>query len=125
MRAHFLLRIAIVALPLACAATASAQIGVSFNRTGSGARAAGMGNAFIAVADDGTAASWNPAGLSQLRKTEFSLVYSASRRNQFLEGLRTLDRSAVFTTLKTSSTAANLEFASGALPFTVAGRPIT
>jgi long-subunit fatty acid transport protein len=113
-----------VAISLAVATVARAQE-ISLNRPGSGARAAGMGNAFIAVADDGTAASWNPAGLSQLRKAEFSLVYSASRRNQFLEGLRTLDRSAVFTALKTSSTAANLEFASAALPFTVAGRPIT
>ncbi len=31
--------------------------------TGSGARAAGMGNAFIGVADDISAVSWNPAGL--------------------------------------------------------------
>ena len=33
-----------------------------------------MGNAFIAVSDDGTAASWNPAGLSQLRRPELSVV---------------------------------------------------
>ena len=71
----------LVALSLAVATAARAQE-ISLNRPGSGARAAGMGNAFIAVADDGTAASWNPAGLSQLRKSEFSLVYSASRRNQ-------------------------------------------
>jgi hypothetical protein len=41
---------------------------------GSGARAFGMGGAFLARADDATAASWNPAGLSYLRRTEFSLV---------------------------------------------------
>ncbi len=41
---------------------------------GSGARAQGMGGAFIAVADDATAASWNPAGLIQLEKPELSLV---------------------------------------------------
>jgi long-subunit fatty acid transport protein len=41
---------------------------------GSGARAAGMGNAFVAVADDATAASWNPAGLVQLLKPEISVV---------------------------------------------------
>ena len=34
---------------------------------GSGARAYGMGGAFLARADDATAASWNPAGLSYLR----------------------------------------------------------
>lgn len=33
---------------------------------GIGARAAGMGNAFVALADDATAGYWNPAGLSQM-----------------------------------------------------------
>jgi long-subunit fatty acid transport protein len=41
---------------------------------GSGARALGMGGAFLARADDATAASWNPAGLSYLRRPELSLV---------------------------------------------------
>jgi len=41
---------------------------------GSGARAYGMGGAFLARADDATAASWNPAGLSYLRAPEVSLV---------------------------------------------------
>lgn len=114
----------LVIVALAAAATAVAQEN-SLNRPGSGARAAGMGNAFIAVSDDGTAASWNPAGLSQLGKPELSFVYSSGRRNQFFEGYRTLDRSAVFTTLKTPNTVANIEFASAALPFTLSGRPIT
>jgi long-subunit fatty acid transport protein len=42
---------------------------------GSGARAFGMGGAFLARADDATAASWNPAGLSYLRAPELSLVW--------------------------------------------------
>src|SRR5262245_45103219 len=41
---------------------------------GSGARALGMGGAFLARADDATAASWNPAGLSYLRTPELRLV---------------------------------------------------
>jgi hypothetical protein len=41
---------------------------------GSGARAFGMGGAFLARADDATAAAWNPAGLSYLRAPELSLV---------------------------------------------------
>jgi long-chain fatty acid transport protein len=41
---------------------------------GSGARAFGMGGAFLARADDATAASWNPAGLSYLRRPEISFV---------------------------------------------------
>lgn len=43
--------------------------------SGSGARALGVGGAFTAIADDATAASWNPAGLTQLERPEFSLVY--------------------------------------------------
>jgi hypothetical protein len=41
---------------------------------GSGARAFGMGGAFLARPDDATAASWNPAGLSYLRRPEVSAV---------------------------------------------------
>jgi hypothetical protein len=47
------------------------------NLSGSGARAAGMGGAFIGVADDATAAMWNPAGLTQLERPEVSLVAKA------------------------------------------------
>ncbi len=43
---------------------------------GSGARALGMGGAFTAVADDATAASWNPGGLTQLERPELSAVGS-------------------------------------------------
>lgn len=50
------------------------EIPSSFNPVGSGARALGMGGAFIAVADDATAASWNPGGLIQLEKPEISIV---------------------------------------------------
>ncbi|MCU0607988.1 MAG: hypothetical protein MUF78_11375, partial [Candidatus Edwardsbacteria bacterium] len=41
---------------------------------GTGARARGMGGAFIGVADDATAVGWNPAGLAQLEKMEASVV---------------------------------------------------
>ncbi len=37
------------------------------------ARSSAMGNAFIGVADDFSALYWNPAGLGQLRESEFSL----------------------------------------------------
>jgi long-subunit fatty acid transport protein len=39
---------------------------------GVGARAAGMAFAFNAIADDATAMSWNPAGLTQLKHPELS-----------------------------------------------------
>jgi long-subunit fatty acid transport protein len=50
---------------------------------GSGARAFGMGGAFLARADDATAASWNPAGLSYLRRPELSIV---GARTSFARG---------------------------------------
>lgn len=50
------------------------NLGPDWNFTGVGARAAGMGGAFIGVADDATAISWNPAGLTQLDKPEASVV---------------------------------------------------
>lgn len=52
------------------------DISSSINPVGSGARAIGMGGAFIAIADDATAASWNPAGLIQLERPEISIVGS-------------------------------------------------
>jgi long-subunit fatty acid transport protein len=57
-----------------------AALGVS---VGSGARAWGMGGAFIAVADDGSAASWNPAGIAVLEKPEVSVVWKARDRQVF------------------------------------------
>ena len=41
---------------------------------GTGARAVGLGGAFIALADDASAVSFNPAGLAQLLSPEFCLV---------------------------------------------------
>jgi len=46
----------------------------SFFPVGSGARAMGIGGAFIAIADDATAASWNPGGLIQLKRPQISFV---------------------------------------------------
>jgi long-chain fatty acid transport protein len=60
---------------------------------GSGARALGMGGAFLARADDATAASWNPAGLSYLRLPEVSFVYSGGDLNSH----ETNPRSPAFT----------------------------
>jgi long-subunit fatty acid transport protein len=54
----------------------SLNFATSPNPIGSGARAAGKGFAFIAVADDATAASWNPGGLTQLQQPEMSIVGS-------------------------------------------------
>jgi len=45
-----------------------ALTGVSFNFTNPGARARGIGGAFVAIADDSTAAIANPAGLAYLQR---------------------------------------------------------
>ncbi|MGA1795418.1 MAG: OmpP1/FadL family transporter [bacterium] len=57
------------------------------NPVGSGARALGIGGAFISVADDATAASWNPSALLRLKRPEFSIVGSYySGRNNYQTG---------------------------------------
>ena len=51
---------------------------------GSGARALAVAGAFTALADDATAASWNPGGLVQLEAPEFSYVFRyTSERRQY------------------------------------------
>jgi len=75
------------------------EIPSSPNPVGSGARALGMGGAFIAIADDATAASWNPGGLMQLITPEVSSVFSFAHRkegNHFIkhpesQGVETID----------------------------------
>lgn len=44
-------------------------------RLGVGARALGMGGAYTAVADDYAALYYNPAGLAQIRRTEFGIGF--------------------------------------------------
>ncbi|HBA85968.1 MAG TPA: hypothetical protein DCZ95_17935 [Verrucomicrobia bacterium] len=50
--------------------------------SGSGARALGMAGAFTALADDATAASWNPGGLTQLESKEVSYVLRLKTERQ-------------------------------------------
>jgi len=61
------------------------EVTSSMTPVGSGARASGIGSAFIAVANDATAASWNPAGLSLLDKPEFSMVISNFHTKEKIE----------------------------------------
>ena len=59
------------------------EIGSSPNPVGSGARALGFGNAFIAIADDATVASWNPGGLTTIEHPEISFALDfVSRREK-------------------------------------------
>lgn len=57
-------------LALACPAQAA------FEDEGAGARAAGMGNAFTAIADDVYALHYNPAGLALLSRPEFGTSHT-------------------------------------------------
>src|SRR3990170_7892085 len=48
----------------------------NFDFTVGGARAMGMGNAYLGVADDISSISWNPAGLYKLESTILALSYT-------------------------------------------------
>ncbi|GAB4269115.1 MAG: hypothetical protein Kow0029_04960 [Candidatus Rifleibacteriota bacterium] len=48
----------------------------AYLKMGVGARALGMGSAFTALADDSTAAFWNPAGLARLKTAEASFMHA-------------------------------------------------
>ena len=47
-----------------------------FLNVGAGARALGMGGAFVAVANDGTTAYWSPGGLPLLKSREVAFMHS-------------------------------------------------
>ncbi len=64
---------AVMVMICACAIPVVSQ-NLDWNITGAGARAEGLGGAFIGVADDATAIVWNPAGLATLERPEASLV---------------------------------------------------
>lgn len=62
--------ISTIGLLIICAGGAVA----AFNDIGVGARPLGMGGAFVALADDGNAASYNPAGLGYINAAHLSLT---------------------------------------------------
>jgi hypothetical protein len=84
-----------------------------------------MADAFIALSDDGTAASWNPAGLAQLRRPEFSLVYGVNDRRLEYSALRSPDDRFAYTEHGAGDTSGSIDFASAALPFSIGGKPVT
>lgn len=68
-------------LVLVCALLSPAQAKATryageFLRIGVGARALGMGSAFAGLADDGTAAYWNPAGLATLDTRQVTAMHA-------------------------------------------------
>ncbi len=90
------------------------------NPVGSGARALGMGGAFIAVCDDATAASWNPAGLVQLEKPEMSVVYDYHKNRTDNDYEAFPDASC-----SQSASSSDLNYLSAAYPFVLWKRNMT
>lgn len=87
------------------------------NPVGSGARAMGMGGAFIAVADDATAASWNPAGLTWLERPEISFVGALFHRTEDNTYRKYPEGSGMQTV-----SGSNINYISVAYPFECRGR---
>lgn len=61
--------------PLAAVEHAADSFGDQPVAIGAGARALGMGGAFSAIADDATACTWNPAGLTQCERPELAASF--------------------------------------------------
>ncbi|MDD5687083.1 MAG: PorV/PorQ family protein [Elusimicrobia bacterium] len=71
--------------------TASQNTGASFLNIGTSARAVSMGGAYVGVANDASAISYNPAGLSQLSKSEIiaqHTMWIADTNHDFLAYVR-------------------------------------
>lgn len=75
----------IILLILLCLPTSAvnAQSGLSNLKIGIGARSAGMGEAYTAVADDATATYWNPAGLTKIHSVQVLFFH-----NEWLQDIR-------------------------------------
>lgn len=95
-----------------------------YNFLGGGARARAMGGAFFAVSDDPSAASWNPAGLSQLDKPQMNLSFSSYMgRKEYASELESGSMNYGFgEELKNDINA--ISFASVAIPFRVRDRDV-
>ena len=72
-RLQFALRGVLLALLVPAAGSAQVLTNIEFSFSNPGARSLGFGGAFVALADDATAAFANPAGLVQLGRPEVSL----------------------------------------------------
>jgi len=87
LRALTCLAVALGALgPLAASAQIPPEIPLA-SRATVGARAIALGGAYVGVAEDYTALTYNPAGLTQVRRTEFAGVFerrSLDSRNVYL-----------------------------------------
>ncbi len=82
-----ILILAATAAPPAALAADPGLTVLSFLKLGAGARAASMGDAYVAVAGDATATYWNPAGLLEIAHNDASGTHNAwiqDLRHEFL-----------------------------------------
>ncbi|HXF58459.1 MAG TPA: PorV/PorQ family protein [Candidatus Saccharimonadales bacterium] len=70
------LALALLAALLAPSPARATRYAGEFLRIGVGARALGMGSAFVGLADDGTASYWNPAGLATLTERQVTAMHA-------------------------------------------------
>ncbi|MFQ5708579.1 MAG: hypothetical protein ACE5HO_14075 [bacterium] len=77
MNVSKILLLSLILLAIVCPAYPGKFAG-SFLEIGVGARPLGMGGAYVAVANDGTAFYWNPAGLALVEKPEITFMYSTN-----------------------------------------------
>lgn len=99
----------------------------SFSIVGAGARAAGMGGAFTALADDASAASFNPAGLALLIRPEASVVLDGVSRHEDHAAFRNFEGGVeeIYGPSSTGFDSRDVNFASFTVPFTVAERNLS
>jgi long-subunit fatty acid transport protein len=85
MKTKILLLLVIVSLLVADASLGQIYLGLNNNWIGSGVRARSMGGAYIGLADDASAITWNPAGLIQTLDPQISFTGSYIKPNSTID----------------------------------------
>jgi len=84
---------ALALVPSAVVAADPGETGLAFLKIGVGARAAAMGDAYVAVAQDATSLYWNPAGIANTPGYEVHATHNewiSDVRYEYLAGVRGL-----------------------------------
>ncbi|MFH0777430.1 MAG: UPF0164 family protein [Candidatus Eisenbacteria bacterium] len=76
MRLALLVLICLFAVVACTSSVLADKYAAEFLKVGPGARALGMGGAFVALADDASAVYWNPAGLADIRERELEAMHA-------------------------------------------------
>ena len=76
-----------MSLPLAAGVESVGTTSATFTKLGSGARAAALGEAYVAVADDAEGLAYNPAGMAQMLTGEFEATHAEWFQNLLYENM--------------------------------------